>query len=148
MAPAQSTLWRELQSVRNDNWSYLLNDGQTALDWRLRAIGSATESIDFQSFLWTIDIVGQSIERHLLDAADRGVRIRILMDDTFLLGANAASEDLRAHPNIEYRIYNPFKRRSSSFATRQVLNLAEFHRLDHRMHNKVMVVDNQVAIVG
>ncbi len=148
MAPAQSTLWRELQSVRNDNWSYLLNDGQTALDWRLRAIDSATESIDFQSFLWTIDIVGQSIERHLLDAADRGVRIRILMDDTFLLGANAASEDLRAHPNIEYRIYNPFKRRSNSFATRQVLNLAEFHRLDHRMHNKVMVVDNQVAIVG
>ena len=146
--PSQSMLWRELQSVRDDNWNVLLNDGATALDWRLRAIDSATESIDFQSFLWTIDTVGQALERHLLNAADRGVRIRILMDDSFLLGANAATEDLRAHANIEYRIYNPFTRRTNSFATRQILNLAEFHRLDHRMHNKVMVVDNQVAIIG
>ncbi len=146
--PAQSTLWRELQSVRDDNWNVLLNDGATALDWRLRAIDSATESINFQSFLWTIDSTGLAMERHLLNAADRGVRIRILMDDSFLLGANAATEDLRAHTNIEYRIYNPFTRRTDSFATREILNLAEFHRLDHRMHNKVMVIDNQVAIIG
>jgi len=146
--PAQSTLWRELQSVRDDNWNYLLNKGTTALDWRLRAIDSATESIGFQTFLWTVDTAGQAVERHLLDAADRGVRVRILMDDTFLLGENAATENLRAHPNIDYRIYNPFKRRTDGFVTRQILNLAEFHRLDHRMHNKVMVVDNRVAIIG
>ena len=147
-APSQSTLWRDLQTVRDDNWTYLLNDGATALDWRLRAIDSATESINFQSFLWAVDSVGQSLEQHLLSAADRGVSIRILMDDTFLLGAGAATEVLRAHPNIEYRIYNPFKRRANGFAMRQILNLAEFHRLDHRMHNKVMVVDNRVAIIG
>ncbi len=146
--PSQSALWRQLQSVRDDEWTYLLNDGATALDWRLRAIDSATESIDFQSFLWAVDTVGQSMERHLLSAADRGVRVRILMDDTFLLGADAATEILRFHPNIEYRIYNPFKRRADSFMKRQILNLAEFHRLDHRMHNKVMVVDNRVAIIG
>jgi putative cardiolipin synthase len=146
--PSQSQLWQDLQSVRSDEWSYLLNDGATALDWRLRAIDSATESIAFQTFLWDIDTVGQAIERHLLDAADSGVRVRILVDDTFLLGDNAASEALQAHPNIEYRIYNPFKRRSDRFVSRQILNLAEFHRLDHRMHNKVMVVDNRVAIVG
>jgi len=146
--PSQSMLWRELQSARTDDWSYLLNDGATALDWRLRAIDSATTSIAFQTFLWDHDVVGQAIECHLLSAADRGVRVRILMDDTFLLGDNAASEALQAHPNIDYRIYNPFKRRADSFTTRQILNLAEFHRLDHRMHNKVMVVDNQVAIVG
>ncbi len=145
---SQSTLWLELQSVRSDNWNFLLNDGATALDWRLRAIDSATDSIEFQTFLWTVDTVGQAVERHLLDAADRGVRVRILMDDTFLLGKDASTENLRAHPNIDYRIYNPFKRRTDSFATRQILNLAEFHRLDHRMHNKVMVVDNQVAIIG
>ena len=146
--PAESLLWHELQSVRNDDWNYLLNDGATALDWRLRAIDSATQSIAFQTFLWNVDTVGQAIERHLLNAADRGVRVRILMDDTFLLGENAASEALRAHPNIDYRIYNPFKRRADNFTTRQILNLAEFHRLDHRMHNKVMVVDNRVAIIG
>jgi len=146
--PSQSALWRDLQSVRDDDWNYLLNDGATALDWRLRAIDSATESIAFQTFLWTVDTVGLAVERHLLDAADRGVRVRILMDDTFLLGENAATEELRAHPNIDYRIYNPFKRRTDSFVTRQILNLAEFHRLDHRMHNKVLVVDNRVAIIG
>jgi putative cardiolipin synthase len=146
--PSESTLWRQLQSVRDNNWNYLLNDGATALDWRLRAIDSASESIEFQTFLWTIDTVGQAVERHLLSAADRGVRVRILMDDTFLLGENSATENLRVHPNIDYRIYNPFKRRADSFVTRQILNLAEFHRLDHRMHNKVMVVDNQVAIIG
>ena len=147
-APSKSTLWRKLGSVRSDDWNFLLNDGAVALDWRLRAIDSATESIAFQTFLWEIDVVGMAIEDHLLKAADRGVRVRILIDDTFLLGDNAASEALRTHPNIDYRIYNPFKRRTNSFATRQILNLAEFHRLDHRMHNKVMVVDNQVAIVG
>jgi len=147
-APSQSALWRELQLVRDDDWTYLLNDGATALDWRLRAIDSATESIIFQSFLWAVDTVGQSMEQHLLSAADRGVHVRILMDDTFLLGANAATAVLQSHPNIEYRIYNPFKQRSDSFAMRQILNLAEFHRLDHRMHNKVMVVDNRVAIIG
>ena len=55
---------------------------------------------------------------------------------------------LAEHPNIEYRIFNPFKRRSGGMATRQLLNLGEFRRLDHRMHNKAMVIDNQVAIVG
>ena len=93
LAPSQSALWRELQLVRDDNWNYLLNDGATALDWRLRAIDSATESIEFQTFLWTVDTVGQAIERHLLDAADRGVRVRILMDDTFLLGEDAATDN-------------------------------------------------------
>ena len=55
---------------------------------------------------------------------------------------------LQEHPNIEYRVFNPYKRRSNGFVSRQFLNLAEFHRLDHRMHNKAMVVDNRVAIVG
>jgi putative cardiolipin synthase len=85
---------------------------------------------------------------HLLRAADRGVKVRMLIDDTFLVHEASLLLALAKHPNIEYRVFNPFKRRAGGFATRQLLNLAEFHRLDHRMHNKAMVVDNRIAIVG
>jgi putative cardiolipin synthase len=74
--------------------------------------------------------------------------VKLLVDDTFLLGEDRVLLELAVHPNIEYRVFNPYKRRADSFATRQALNLAEFHRLDHRMHNKAMIVDNRVAIVG
>ena len=130
------------------DWHVLLNDGPTALDWRLRAIDSATASIDFQTFLWHFDDVGAIVLDHVVQAADRGVRVRMLVDDTFLVHEDSVLMALAEHPDIEYRVFNPFKRRAGGFATRQLLNLAEFGRLDHRMHNKAMIVDNRVAIVG
>ena len=147
-APAEAVIWDTLAQERPGDWFALLNDGPGALDWRLRAIDSATESIDLQTFLWTFDTVGALILDHLVAAAERGVVIKLLVDDTFLLGEDDILLELAHHPNIEYRIYNPYQRRADGFATRQALNLAEFHRLDHRMHNKAMIVDNRVAIVG
>ena len=147
-APAETALWNSLESIEANDWQALLNEGPTALDWRLRAIDSATESIDLQTFLWDFDTTGMLVLDHLLSAADRGVLVRILVDDTFLLAEDNILLALQEHQNIEYRVFNPYKRRSSGFLTRQVLNLAEFGRLDHRMHNKAMVVDNRIAIVG
>ena len=147
-APTEAALWTTLSEQRPGDWYALLNDGPTALDWRLRAIDSATESIDLQTFLWSIDTVGAMVLDHLVAAADRGVEIKLLVDDSFLLGKDDILLELAHHPNIEYRLYNPYKRRSDSAVARQALNLAEFHRLDHRMHNKAMIVDNRVAIVG
>ena len=147
-APTDSALWSAIEEAAPDDWHVLLNDGPTALDWRLRAIDSASESIDFQTFLWHFDTVGAMVLDHVAKAADRGVKVRILIDDTFLVHEDSVLLSLAEHPNIEYRVFNPFKRRSGGFATRQLLNLAEFGRLDHRMHNKAMVVDNRVAIVG
>ena len=147
-APANAPLWSSLEQKHPDDWFVLLNDGPTALDWRLRAIDSATESIDLQTFLWSEDTVGMQVLEHLVQAANRGVWIRILVDDTFLLNEDEALLALAQHPNIEYRVYNPYKRRTDGFVTRQVLNLAEFSRLDHRMHNKAMVVDNRIAFIG
>ena len=147
-APAATPLWDTLAEQRPGDWFALLNDGPGALDWRLRAIDSATESIDLQTFLWTFDTVGALILDHLVAAAERGVEVKLLVDDTFLLGEDDILLELIDHPNIEYRIFNPYKRRADDFATRQALNLAEFHRLDHRMHNKAMVIYNRVAIVG
>jgi putative cardiolipin synthase len=147
-APAAAEAWNTLAAERPGDWFVLLNDGPTALDWRLRAIDSATESIDLQTFLWTQDTVGALVLDHLVAAAERGVMVKLLIDDTFLLGEDDILLELARHPNIEYRVFNPYKRRADSFATRQALNLAEFHRLDHRMHNKAMIVDNRVAIGG
>jgi putative cardiolipin synthase len=147
-APADSALWDTVAEAAPADWHVLLNDGPTALDWRLRAIDSANESIDFQTFLWHFDTVGAMVLDHVARAAERGVKVRILIDDTFLVHEDSVLLALAEHPNIEYRVFNPFKRRSGGVATRQLLNLAELHRLDHRMHNKAMIVDNQVAIVG
>ncbi len=147
-APAQSDIWDAVSSASPNDWHVLLNDGPTALDWRLRAIDSASDSIDLQTFLWHFDTVGAAVLDHLIRAADRGVTVRILVDDTFLVHEDEVLLALAEHPNIEYRVFNPFKRRSGGMATRQLLNLGEFRRLDHRMHNKSMVIDNRVAIVG
>ena len=146
--PSGATLWQRLEAVRSGNWFVLLNDGKSALDWRLTAIDSAVENIDLQTFLWDFDTAGSVILDRLLSAAERGVLVRILIDDTFLISEDPMLVALADHPKIEYRVFNPFKYRSSGFVSRQILNINEFHRLDHRMHNKTMIVDNRRAIVG
>jgi len=148
LPPAHTVLWQSLEDAQSEDWHVLLNEGPTALDWRLRAIDSASNSISFQTFLWHFDTAGAMVMDHIVKAADRGVVVRILIDDTFLVHEDELLLALAEHPNIEYRVFNPFKRRSGGLATRQLLNLGEFSRLDHRMHNKAMVVDDQVAIVG
>lgn len=146
--PADSELWRALGAERSDNWFKLLNSGDEAFEWRLRLIDSATRSLDLQTFLWKEDATGLRVLRHILQAADSGVRVRLLLDDTFTIGENDTIFDIDQHPNIEYRIYNPFARRYDSFVLRQLMNAGEFSRLDHRMHNKVMIADNRAAILG
>ena len=79
-APAAAELWTTLASERPGEWYALLNDGPSALDWRLRAIDSATESIDLQTFIWDLDGSGELIRQRLLAAAERGVFVRVLVD--------------------------------------------------------------------
>jgi putative cardiolipin synthase len=146
--PSHNAVWDAVGAATSKDWHALLDDGPTALDWRLRAIDSASDSIDFQTFLWFFDTAGAMVLDHIIKAADRNVTVRILVDDTFLVHESELLLALAEHPNIEYRVFNPFKRRSGGLVTRQLLNLSEFRRLDHRMHNKAMVVDNRVAIVG
>lgn len=145
--PVDSPLWTSI-AENEQNWHALLNYGPDALAWRLRAIDSASQSIDLQTFMWNVDSAGSMVLLGLLKAADRGVIVRILVDDSLLLDEDQVFLALAHHQNIQYRIYNPFQQRSNSFVTRELLNLAEFSRLDHRMHNKAMVIDNHIAIVG
>lgn len=146
--PAVQGVWKQLGRANSENWQLVLNRNDDALDWRLRAIDSATTSLDLQTFLWEQDVVGSAVMYHVIQAANRGVKVKLLVDDSFLAGDDRPLLTLHRHPNIEYKVYNPYKRRTNSAISREILNLAEFKRLDHRMHNKALIVDNQVAIVG
>jgi putative cardiolipin synthase len=148
VSPVQDPLWSALEAAWPGDRFEVLNRGDEALEWRLRAIDSATASIDLQTFLWSADGSGLAILARLLAAADRGVRVRILLDDSFTVGEGEAIAALAQHPGIEFRIYNPFAQRPDNLVLRQVANLGDFARVDHRMHNKVMIADTRAAIVG
>jgi putative cardiolipin synthase len=104
----------------------------------------AQRTLDVQYFLWERDATGRILADRLLRAADRGVRVRVLIDDVNLKDSDAAIAALDAHPNIEIRLFNPFAHRGS----RLVGLIVDFDRVNHRMHNKLMVMDNAMAIVG
>jgi putative cardiolipin synthase len=112
-------------------------------------IAAKTErTLDVQYFLLQQDDTGKLVLEALLEAADRGVRVRLLLDDTEAFDAGSAIRPLAAHPNINIRIFNPF-------VVRQELSLfrwAEFvvggRRLNYRMHNKLFIADNAIAITG
>ena len=126
---------------------HLLIDAREALDARLALIDSATTAIDLQYFIWKGDAVGVLLFDRLLQAADRGVRVRIIVDDIWLGATTKNLTALNAHPNLEIRIFNPNPGRDSTLGG--LLNyLASFQALNQRMHNKLMIVDNHAIIVG
>jgi putative cardiolipin synthase len=148
LPPVKTGLWAELAKERASPWFHLLNTGEESLVWRLRAIDAATSSIDLETFLWKSDRSGARLLARLLAAADRGVRVRILLDDSFTAGQDLAWRAVSEHPNVLLRIYNPLSQRSGGMALRQLANLGEFSRVDHRLHNKVFLIDGRLAIVG
>lgn len=122
----------------------LYNTGEDAIVARAALADVAQSSIDAQYFLWAGDTIGRVLIGRLLDAADRGVRVRLIIDDYNAGGHDVALETLESHPNIEVRVYNPFARGWM----RLLQILGRFSELNRRMHNKVFVADGQVAVVG
>ena len=123
---------------------YPLVDGIEALSIRLLLAARAERSIDVQYYLIKRDTVGRAFVNALLLAADRGVRVRLLLDDIFTKGYDAGLAGLAAHPNFDVRIFNPFAHRSARFMD----GLTSFSRVNRRMHNKSFTVDNQVTVIG
>jgi putative cardiolipin synthase len=104
----------------------------------------AEESLDIQYYIWHNDASGRRLAGELLRAADRGVRIRLLLDD---LGSSASDQSLillNQHPNIEVRLFNPIINRGA----KMLGMLRDFGRTNHRMHNKAFIADSQAVIVG
>jgi putative cardiolipin synthase len=105
---------------------------------------AADQSLDLQYYIWHGDPVGYLLFEALWQAAERGVRVRLLLDDNNTAGMDATLAALDAHPNIELRLYNPFVQRGA----RALGYLSDFSRLNRRMHNKSFTADNQVTVVG
>lgn len=125
----------------------LLIDSKEAYDSRLALADMATSSIDLQYFIWKGDAAGTVLFDRLLQAADRGVRVRIIVDDLGIASSTAKLTALNTHPNLEIRIFNPNPSRDYLIAG-IVHFLASFQELNRRMHNKLMIVDNHVLIAG
>lgn len=123
---------------------YPLSQGMDALGVRVRLAEIAEKSIDLQYFLMKDDTAGAVMMNALLKAADRGVRVRFLLDDIFTTAQDRVLLLLDQHPNIEVRLFNPISRRGFS----NLNFIADFRQANRRMHNKSFTVDNQISIVG
>ncbi|MCW8330244.1 phospholipase D family protein [Photobacterium sp. SDRW27] len=122
---------------------YPLDDGQEALLARLAMIQAAEKSIDLQYYIYRDDNTSSLMTWALYQAAERGVRIRILLDD-MQSRDDATLATLSSHPNIELRLFNPFENRSF----RLLGFVGDFDRLNRRMHNKAIIADGAFAITG
>jgi putative cardiolipin synthase len=126
----------------------LLSSGRESFAARVEMSKQAEKTLDVQYFIVQGDNTGRLFLNELIQAADRGVRVRLLIDDSTDSGRDAQARILDAHPNIEVRAFNPFLYRGPL----EFLRYAEFvftaPRLAFRMHNKLMVADDSVAVIS
>ncbi len=126
----------------------LLPDGFYSLDARIQLVRRAHDSLDIQYYLIEEDRTGRLLMRELRDAALRGVRVRLLVDDLYTSGSDPMFRGLAAFPNVEVRLFNPFCCARQTTAGKYLASLADFRRLNHRMHNKLFIADGVAAIMG
>jgi putative cardiolipin synthase len=136
---------------RNDRtrsgFRLLPSPGQS-LQARLELVRRAQVSLDLQYYVIHDDEVGRLLLRGLADAAQRGVRVRLLMDDLYTAGLDPLLLGLAAYPNAEVRLFNPFPMGRNSLGQRLTASLLDLGRVNHRMHNKLLVADGAMAIAG
>ncbi len=126
----------------------LIESGEEAMLARLALLNLAGRSLDLQTYIFDLDASGRAILGRLLAAADRGVAVRLLLDDTALQDHEAEWLAVDGHPNLDVRSFNPFRRRDPSYLEQLLEYLGDFSRLNHRMHNKVLVADSAWTLVG
>ena len=126
----------------------LMPEGATALNARLVLAHAAERTIDAQYYILQKDTSGRLFLDALLQAARRGVRVRLLVDDFYTAGKDPLFAALAAQPNFELRLFNPLAVRTGPLGLRVALSLADLRRINRRMHNKLFVADNSLAIAG
>ena len=122
----------------------LVDTGEWGFRTRTGLSNQAEQTIDLQYYIWETDTAGSILAERILRAADRGVRVRMLLDHVTTKDTGFKFARVDQHPNIEIRLFNPFANRG--FHGLEFLFSLE--RLNHRMHNKAFIVDNAIAIVG
>ena len=121
-----------------------LSDGMDAFAARVQLANAAEKSLDLQYYIWHMDLTGTLMMHAVLRAADRGVRVRLLLDDNNTRDMDGVLALMAAHPHIEVRLYNPFVQRNA----RWLGFMTDFSRLNRRMHNKSFTADGWLSIVG
>ncbi len=132
----------------------LLESNEDGLRWRLALIDSARHSLDLQYYVWWGDESGNLLMKRVIDAADRGVKVRLILDDLSTILRDETHPELRdgaaalvdAHPNIEIRLFNVWRARSLPGRVFEMVGRTE--RINHRMHNKLFIADNRAAVIG
>lgn len=150
VVPGQTPLDRELEPVLarhpGQTGAVLLVDGVDAFAARAMSARQAGRSLDLQYYIWHDDLTGHLLMHEIWQAAERGVRVRLLLDDINAKGKDAALLALDAHENIEIRLYNPFRNRSGPARVLEMLQ--RMFSITYRMHNKAWIADGRVAVVG
>lgn len=137
-------LAQDLSAHAGKSGIYPLANGRDAFLARLALVEMAQYSLDLQYYIWHDDISGRLLAQSLYKAGERGVRVRLLLDDHTMAGMDAMIATLNKHPNIEVRLFNPYMQRRF----RPLGYLSDFFRLNHRMHNKALIADGLISIVG
>lgn len=140
------TRWAQAAAQQHPSQSGFLafDGGIEAFAARIRLIERAEATLDVQYYIWHDDLIGRVLYDRLLDAADRGVRVRLLLDDMDTAGKDETLALFNSHPNLEIRLFNPFVKRNS----RWLDLLSNPARLNHRMHNKSITADGIASILG
>ena len=131
-----------------------LERNEDGLRWRLALVDAARSTLDLQYYVWSGDTTGLLLMRRVVAAADRGVKVRLILDDLDTMIKDPDTRKVRdspfakidRHPNIAIRLFNPWHNRS--LVGRGVESAGDLARLNHRMHNKLFVADDRVAIIG
>ncbi len=126
----------------------VLSDGAQALQMRIALARSATKTLDMQYYIAEEDTTGKLLLAAALYAADHGVRVRMLVDDLNFKDIDRVMAALNSHDKIEIRVFNPFGSEPTSFYQRSENFFTQIGAFTRRMHNKAMIADNQIAIVG
>ncbi|WP_394129658.1 phospholipase D family protein [Shewanella maritima] len=127
---------------------YVLEQGTEAMMSRAWLTDHAEHSIDIQYFIFSIDNVGLIATDHLVRAAERGVKVRVLVDDIMLEAQGYELLMLAAHENISIKIYNPNANIGKNIINKIAALTTDFHGFNQRMHNKIFLVDGKIAITG
>jgi len=142
-----SWLWdRVSEQTGSGSGVMLVDSGIEALRHRHALITSAERTIDAQYYIWNSDTSGLQLVARLVEAADRGVHVRLLLDDFSIEGRDIGLRTLDSHPRIEVRIFNPVVQRNA--VLRWFSLLSDVNRISRRMHNKALIVDGALAVVG
>jgi len=122
----------------------LLTTGRQAFRSLVALSRLAEVTLDLQYYIWRANRTGRILLAEVMAAADRGVRVRLLLDDMDLSWNDKELQRLSSHPNVDVRIFNPFVGRGTGFFD----IVFDFDRINHRMHNKVFIADNSIAVIG